>query len=89
MGTCKHRWNSQSGILFRKMTLHEAIEKLLKEKGRSMTTSEITEELNHNKWHTKKDGSETCQFQVHGRTHSFAKLFNRDGAYVSLKKQDD
>ena len=68
------------------MTLHEAIEKLLKEKGRSMTTSEIADELNHNKWFTKKDGSEICQFQVHGRTHSFSKLFNRDGTKVSLKK---
>lgn len=70
-----------------KMTLHEAIEKLLKEKGRSMTTSEITEALNENRWFTKKDGSEICQFQVHGRTHNYSKLFDRDGAKVSLKKR--
>jgi len=67
------------------MTLHEAIEKLLEEKGRSMTTSEIAEALNKNKWFTKKDGSEICQFQVHGRTHNYSNLFNRDGAIVSLK----
>jgi len=70
-----------------KMTLHEAIEKLLQEKGRSMTTSEITEALNKNKWFKKKDGSEICQFQVHGRTHNYSKLFTRDGAIVSLKKR--
>lgn len=69
------------------MTLHDAIEKLIREKGRSMTTSEITEELNRNKWYTKKDGSEICQFQIHGRTHSFPKLFDRDGARVSLKNK--
>jgi hypothetical protein len=71
------------------MTLHEAIEKLLKEKGRSMTTSEITEDLNKNLWFTKKDGSEICQFQVHGRTHSQSHLFDRDAAMVSLKNQSD
>lgn len=69
------------------MTLHEAIEKLLKEKGRSMTTSEITEALNENRWFTKKDGSEICQFQVHGRTHNYSRLFDRDGTKVSLKKR--
>lgn len=71
------------------MTLHEAIEKLLKEEGRSMTTSEITTALNDKKWFTKKDGSEICEFQVHGRTHSLFRLFKRDGFEVSLKDQDD
>ena len=71
------------------MTLHEAIEKLLKEKGRSMTTSEITEDLNKNLWFTKRDGSEICQFQVHGRTHNQSHLFGRDGDLVSLKNQSD
>jgi hypothetical protein len=71
------------------MTLHEAIEKLLKEKGRSMTTSEITEDLNKNLWFTKKDGSEICHFQVHGRTHNQSQLFDRDGAMVSLKNKSD
>lgn len=71
------------------MTLHEAIEKLLKEKGRSMTTSEITDDLNKKLWFTKKDGSEICQFQVHGRTHNQSHLFDRDGAMVSLKNQSD
>jgi len=70
-----------------KMTLHEAIEKLLKEQGRSMTTSEITEALNKNRWYKKKDGSAICQFQVHGRTHTYSQLFNRDGPTVSLKKR--
>ena len=71
------------------MTLHEAIEKLLREEGRSMTTSEITDALNDNKWFTKNDGSEICEFQVHGRTHSLSKLFKRDGIKVSLKDLTD
>lgn len=67
------------------MTLHEAIENLLKEEGRSMTISEITNALNENKWFAKNKGSEICEFQVHGRTLSFSKLFKRDGLKVSLK----
>ena len=67
------------------MTLHEAIEKLLKKEGKSMTISEITKALNQNKWFTKNDGSEICEFQVHGRTHSLSNLFKRDGFKVSLK----
>lgn len=67
------------------MTLHEAIEKLLKEEGRSMSTAEITDKLNELGWFKKKDGSAICEFQVHGRTHSFPSLFNRDGSIVHLK----
>ena len=37
------------------MTLHEAIIKLLKEKGTPMTTTEIANALNENKWYLKKD----------------------------------
>ena len=69
------------------MTLHEAIEKLLKEEGRSMTTSEITTALNDKKWFTKKDGSEICEFQVHGRTHTLSTQFKRNGLEVSLKNR--
>ncbi|MCS2966502.1 winged helix-turn-helix domain-containing protein [Bacteroides ovatus] len=50
------------------MTLHEAIIKLLKEKGTPMTTTEIANALNENKWYLKKDKSEITPFQIHGRT---------------------
>lgn len=69
------------------MKLHEAIEQLLKQKGRPMTTSEIANELNRNKWYTKKDKSPICNFQIHGRTHNYSHLFQRDGAMVSLIDQ--
>ena len=36
------------------MTLHEAIEKLLKQKKRPMTTTEIANELNKKKWYIQK-----------------------------------
>ncbi len=67
------------------MTLHEAIEKLLQQTGRPMTTIEIANELNKNKWYQKKDGSIIQPFQIHGRTRNYPDLFNRNGSTVSLK----
>lgn len=67
------------------MTLHEAIEKLLKEK--SMTTTEIANELNKNKWYQKKDGSVITSFQIYGRVNKYPQLFNRNGNIVSLNPQ--
>jgi hypothetical protein len=70
------------------MTLHEAIEKLLKETGRQMTTKEIADQLNKNKWYVKKDGSEIADFQIHGRTKNYPQYFTRDGSTVSLVGQE-
>ena len=66
------------------MTLHEAIIKLLKEKGTPMTTTEIANALNENKWYLKKDKSEITPFQIHGRTKNYDKLFRRLGNTVYL-----
>jgi len=66
------------------MTLYEAIENLLQQKGRAMTTIEIANELNSNKWYRKKDGSEISAFQIHGRTRNYPKIFVRAGSIVSL-----
>lgn len=68
----------------KKMTLHEAIEKLLRQTGRPMTTQQIADELNKNGWYQKKDGSAIQAFQIHGRTRNYAKIFARDGSTVSL-----
>ncbi len=66
------------------MTLHEAIEKLLRQAGRLMTTQQIADELNKNGWYQKKDGSTIQAFQIHGRTRNYANIFDRDGSTVSL-----
>ena len=68
------------------MTLHDAIEKLLKIKGTSLTTNEIATELNKNKWYEKKDGSEISSFQIYGRTRKFPSIFNLKGSLVTLNK---
>ena len=69
------------------MMLHDAIEKLLKQKGRPMTTLEIARELNKNKWYVKGDGSCITSYQIHGRTKNKPQLFNRSGTTVSLNSQ--
>jgi len=66
------------------MTLHEAIEKLLRQTGRPMTTQQIANELNKNGWYQKKDGSEIQAFQIHGRTRNYPNIFDRNGSTVSL-----
>ena len=66
------------------MTLHESIEKLLRQTGRPMTTQQIADELNKNNWYQKKDGSTITAYQIHGRTKNYANIFDRDGSTVSL-----
>ncbi len=67
------------------MTLHEAIIKVLQQNGKTMSTQEIADTLNQNKWYTKGDGSAIAAFQIHGRTRKYPHLFNRAGSMVSLK----
>ena len=45
--------------------------------GRPMSTSEIADELNYNKWYQKKDGSPIIPYQIHGRTKNYPHLFKR------------
>lgn len=71
------------------MTLHEAIEKLLRQVGQPMTTTEIASELNKNQWYQKKDNSQIDPFQIHGRTKNYPSIFNRNGSTVSLKGQSN
>ncbi len=66
------------------MTLHNAIVQLLRQQGRPMTTTEIADALNRNKWYTKKDGSAITPFQINGRTKNYTQLFQRNGTTVSL-----
>lgn len=66
------------------MTLHEVIEKVLKEYGQPQTTQELADKLNKLGWYTKKEGSEITAFQIHGRTRNYADLFKRDGTKVYL-----
>jgi len=69
------------------MTLHEAIEKILRQTEQPMTTQQIADELNINGWYQKKDGSRIQAFQIHGRTRNYENIFDRDGSIVTLIEQ--
>jgi hypothetical protein len=69
------------------MTLHEATIKVLQSKNKAMSTQEIANELNKNKWYVKKDKSTIEAFQIHGRTRNYSHLFDRNGSMVLLKDQ--
>jgi hypothetical protein len=68
------------------MTLHVAIEKLLNQLGRPMTTTEIAKELNRNRGYKKKDGTEIMPFQIYRRTKKYSNMFVCEGATVFLKE---
>lgn len=69
------------------MTLHAAIQKLLRQTGGSMTTQEIAQELTKNNWYKKKNDSKIQTFQIHGRIKNYPHIFERHGSTVSLIKQ--
>lgn len=66
------------------MTLHEAIEELLLEYGRPMTTREIAEQINERQSYRKKDGSPVAASQVQLRTRNYHKLFVQERSMISL-----
>jgi HB1, ASXL, restriction endonuclease HTH domain len=57
------------------MLLHEAIEKVLTTKGRPLTARQIAEELNKNKWYTKKDKSPIAPAQITARVKNYPAYF--------------
>ncbi len=67
-----------------KMTLHDAIVQVLREKNREMTRQEIADEINERKLYSKKDGTPVTAFQIHGRTKNYPALFTRNGSLVGL-----
>ncbi|HBT84813.1 MAG TPA: hypothetical protein GXX42_03920 [Petrimonas sp.] len=69
------------------MTLHEAIEKLLRRTGLPMTTLQIAQELNNNGWYQKRDKSPIHESQIRIRAYNYSKIFHLHRSIVSLKKQ--
>jgi hypoxanthine-DNA glycosylase len=67
------------------MTLHEAIEKLLKQIRRPMTARDIADELNKNKWYVKGDKSEIRTSQITARVDDHHKLFDIDRSVSPLQ----
>lgn len=69
------------------MTLHEAIEKLLRQIGQPMTTREIAQELNKKGWYQKEDKSPIHESQIRIRAYNYSHIFDLHSSIVSLRKQ--
>lgn len=67
------------------MTLHEAIEKLLRQTGQPMTAREIADGLNKNKWYVKGDQSQIKTSQITARVDDHHELFEIDRSTSPLK----
>lgn len=67
------------------MTLHEAIEKLLRQTGGPMTAREIADGLNSNKWYVKGDRTQIQTSQITARVDDHHELFEIDRSTRPLK----
>jgi hypothetical protein len=67
------------------MTLHEAMQQVLVQANRALTSKEIAETLNANSWYTKKDGSIIQGGQILFRVKNYSHLFLKSGNLISLK----
>lgn len=66
------------------MTLHQAIEKLLKQKGGGISCVVIAEELKKNKWYVKKDGSPIKSNQIGARVKNYPQWFKNVNGLIYL-----
>lgn len=66
------------------MTILEAIKKLLRQSGRPMTTQEIAETLNKNKWHQPSPSFKLSAYRIYGLAKSNPAVFNHSGETISL-----
>ncbi len=67
------------------MTLHAAIQQLLKQEKREMTPVEIANLLYKKSWYSKKDGSVIKSSQIGARVKNYPHLFDKEGSFISLK----
>lgn len=68
-----------------RVTLHEELVAILREQGTAMSTRELAAAVNRRGRYRKRDGTLVTDFQIHGRTKNYPKLFERDGSTVRLR----
>lgn len=73
----------------RTMTLHQAIESVLRANGNQwMTVHELVSEVNRRGLYRKRDGTEVGANQIHARTNNYDSMFEKDGPRVRLRVED-
>ena len=67
------------------MTLHEAIEIILKDNNRPMKAYEIANEINAKGLYLRKDGREVPYNQIYARVRNYSDIFKKDeDGYISI-----
>ncbi|MBA3631087.1 MAG: hypothetical protein H0W55_15700 [Actinobacteria bacterium] len=73
----------------RTMTLHKAIESVLRENANQwMTVQELVTEVNRRGLYRKRDGTKVGANQIHARTNNYDSIFEKDGSRVRLRMED-
>jgi hypothetical protein len=68
-----------------RMTLHDAMAKVLGDSGAEwMTVREVAEAINGRRLYEKRDGSPVDPSQVHARANKYRSMFEKDGRKLRL-----
>lgn len=70
------------------MTLHEAIEMILQETGRPMSTREIADVVNKRNLYTRRDGLPISASQIAARVGNYENLFSKQLGKIKLVNDD-
>ena len=70
------------------MTLHEAIEMILQETGRPMTSNEIAKIVNERNLYTRRDKLPVSASQITARVGNYEKIFIKEFGKIKLVKDD-
>lgn len=69
------------------ITLRAAIEKVLEQTGRKMTTQEIADVLNENKWYQNEDASQIKASQIESRVKNYTFVRFENNEVTSIRKE--
>ena len=69
----------------KRLTLHEAMEQVLRDRGNSWTTvHDLAADVNARRLYEKRDGSPVDPSQIHARANKYPTWFEKDGSRVRL-----
>ena len=72
----------------RRLTLHEAIERVLAENENEwLTVTEIASQINDRRLYQKRDGSPVEPSQIHARAKNYTAMFEKDGPRIRLRAE--
>ena len=67
------------------MTLHEAIEKVLRDNRHAMSSSDIAEAINATHLYERGDKKAVPASQISARVNNYPLLFKREEKYITLR----